>query len=60
MGDFETKIKLRCVLDFASLNIHNNKYDMASTALMIGAEIVNVTAYTAGNALWDEFGRGDR
>jgi hypothetical protein len=32
---------------------------MASIAIMVGAAIVNAIAFTAGNALYDKFGRGD-
>jgi len=32
---------------------------MASIAIMVGAAIVNAVAFTAGNALYDKFGRGD-
>lgn len=32
---------------------------MASVAIMVGAAIVNAVAFTAGNALYDKFGRGD-
>ena len=32
---------------------------MASVAIMIGAAVVNAIAFTAGNALYDKFGRGD-
>ncbi len=32
---------------------------MASIAIMIGAAVVNAIAFTAGNALYDKFGRGD-
>jgi len=32
---------------------------MASIAIMIGAAVVNAIAFTAGNALYDKFGRSD-
>ncbi len=32
---------------------------MASIAIMVGAAIVNAIAFTAGNALYDKYGRGD-
>jgi hypothetical protein len=32
---------------------------MASIAIMVGAAIVNAIEFTAGNALYDKFGRGD-
>ena len=32
---------------------------MASLAIMVGAAVVNAIAFTAGNALYDKFGRGD-
>lgn len=32
---------------------------MASVAVMVGAAVVNAIAFTAGNALYDKFGRGD-
>jgi hypothetical protein len=32
---------------------------MASIAIMIGAAVVNAIAFTAGNALYDQFGRSD-
>lgn len=32
---------------------------MATVAIIVGAAIVNAVAFTAGNALYDKFGRGD-
>ena len=32
---------------------------MASVAIIVGAAVVNAIAFTAGNALYDKFGRGD-
>jgi hypothetical protein len=32
---------------------------MATAAVIVGAAIVNAVAFTAGNALYDKFGRGD-
>ena len=32
---------------------------MASVAIIVGAAIVNAIAFTAGNALYDKYGRGD-
>lgn len=32
---------------------------MATVAVMVGAAIVNAVAFTAGNALYDKYGRGD-
>jgi cytochrome c2 len=32
---------------------------MASIAIVVGAAIVNAVAFTAGNALYDKFGRSD-
>ena len=32
---------------------------MASLAIMVGAAITNAIAFTAGNALYDKYGRGD-
>lgn len=32
---------------------------MATAAVIVGAAVVNAVAFTAGNALYDKFGRGD-